>query len=198
MPLLAVLRFPEKFAVLAVLALVLRRRPRLAAAARRAARRGGREAADLPLALAVVALATALAFALLLLWAPRAALWLHRRPRRSRPRRAAARPRGLAYLRAESWAARGDRGGGRRPARPLPLAPPLPARCWRRLAVALLAADLWHYGHGLVRDPAGRRLHGAAAARGVDPPRRGPGLRAAARRRRARDRAARLGETRGR
>jgi hypothetical protein len=147
-PVLAVLRFPEKFAVLAVLALafagVLGWQRLLDE------REAGRaEAADLPVALAGVALATALTAALLLLWAPRAAYWLitvHGAPDLGARGPGAA----VTYLRGESWAAVATAAA----------VTALLALCrWRRpsrrllegLAVALLAADLWHYGHGLVR-----------------------------------------------
>ncbi|HEY4590969.1 MAG TPA: YfhO family protein, partial [Thermoanaerobaculia bacterium] len=147
-PVLAVLRFPEKFAVFAVLALgiagVLGWQRLLDE------REEGRpETADLPLALAGVVLATALFFALLLLWNPRSALGFvaaHGAPDLG-PGGVAA---GVSYLRAESWGA----------VITSVLVAALLALCrWRRpsrrllegLAVALLAADLWHYGHGLIR-----------------------------------------------
>jgi hypothetical protein len=108
-------------------------------------------AADFPLALSAVLLATALVLTGLLYLEPRAALWLIRR--HGGP---ALGPegvlRGLAYLRGEAWAAvlttaavaalfalcrfaRSSR---------------LPQRVLTAAAVALLATDLWHYGHGLV------------------------------------------------
>jgi hypothetical protein len=152
-PVLAVLRFPEKLAVLAALALatagvlgwqrLLDERDE-----------GRPAAADLPLALAGVALATALLFALLLLRDPRIALGFvaaHGTPGLGPAGTAAA----VAYLRAESWGA---------VATAAAVAALLALCRWRRLsrrlleglAVALLAADLWHYGHGLVRTlPAG-------------------------------------------
>ena len=147
-PVLAVLRFPEKFAILAVLALgiagVLGWQRLLDE------REEGRpETADLPLALAGVALATALAFALLLLFYPRAAFGFiaaHGAPDLGPGGMAAA----VVFLRAESWAA----------VTTAAAVTALLALCrWRRpsrrllegLAVALLAADLWHYGHGLIR-----------------------------------------------
>jgi hypothetical protein len=147
-PVLAVLRFPEKLAVFAVLALgtagVLGWQRLLDE------RKEGRpEAADLPLALAGVALATALTFALLLLWDPRTAFGFiaaHGAPDLGPTGTA----RAVAYLRSESWGA----------AVTAAMVVALLALCrWRRpprrllegLAVALLAADLWHYGHGLIR-----------------------------------------------
>jgi len=147
-PVLAVLRFPEKFAILAVVALAFA--GILGWQRLLDEREAGRaEAADLPVALAGVALATALVSAFLLLWAPRAAFWriaVHGAPDLGARGTAAA----LAYLRAESWAAVATAAA----------VTALLALCrWRRpsrrllegLAVALLAIDLWHYGHGLVR-----------------------------------------------
>ena len=134
-PPLAVLRYPEKFAVLAVLALavagVLGWQRLLDE--RRAGRPG---AASLPLALAALVLAAAVGLALALRLAPGAF-----------PVQGAA---GLPYLRGESLAAVATaaavcsllalcRWGG------------LSERGLQGLAVTLLAADLWHYGHGLVR-----------------------------------------------
>ncbi len=147
-PVLAVLRFPEKFAVFAVLALgiagVLGWQRLLDE------REEGRpETADLPLGLAGVAFATALAFALLLLWDPRVSFGLlaaHGAPDLGAAGTAAA----VRYLRAESWRAVATAAAviallalcrWQRPSR----------RLLEGLAVALLAADLWHYGHGLIR-----------------------------------------------
>jgi hypothetical protein len=147
-PVLAVLRFPEKFAVLAILALVFA--GALGWQRLLDERQAGRAAAaDLPVAMAGVALAIALASAFLLLWAPRAAFWriaLHGAPDLGARGTATA----VAYLRAESWAAVATAAA----------VTALLALCrWRRpsrrllegLAVALLAIDLWHYGHGLIR-----------------------------------------------
>jgi hypothetical protein len=147
-PVLSVLRFPEKFAVLSVLALgfagVLGWQRLLDE------REAGRpEAADFPLAIAGVALVVALFFAILLVAAPRVPLWFidtHGAPEMGEAGRAAA----LAYLRVESWAAL---------ATALAVAGLLALCRWGRpsrralelLALALLAVDLWHYGHRLVR-----------------------------------------------
>ena len=147
-PLLAVLRFPEKFTVLAVLALAVAGVlgwQRLADE-RRA---GRREAAGLPLALAAAVLATAVALALGLQLAPGAGASFvagHADPGLGATGRAAA----VVYLRGESWAAVAAAAAvvallalcrwGR-----------LPERRLHALALVLLAADLWHYGHGLVR-----------------------------------------------
>jgi hypothetical protein len=132
-PLLAIQRYPEKFVVLAILALVLA--GVLGWQRLLDERQAGRpEAASLPLALALAVLATAALLAARLLWAPDPAL------------PAAA----LAYLRGESLAA---------VATAAAVAALLGLCRWRRpgrrllalLAVLLLAADLWHYGHGQVR-----------------------------------------------
>jgi len=148
MPGLALLRFPEKFALLAVAALAVAGAlgwQRLAAE-RRA---GRRDAADFPLALAAVVLATAAALALLLAARPRVAAWLvaaHGAPNPGSSDLA----RGVAYLQAEGWAAVATAA-----AVVLLLAlcrfARLPERALGASAVALLAVDLWHYGHGLVQ-----------------------------------------------
>ena len=147
-PLLAVLRFPEKFAILAVLSLAFA--GVLAWQRLLDERDAGRAAeADFPLALAGVVCATAGAVLLVLRLAPRAALWLiaaHGAPDLA----ASGRETALAYLRSEAWAALAVTAA---------VAALLALVRWRRpsrrlleiLAVALLAADLWHYGHGLVR-----------------------------------------------
>lgn len=147
-PALAVQRFPEKYAVLAVAALVfagalgwqwlLDRREE-----------GRAESADLPLAIALVALATALGLALVLALAPRTGdgfIAAYGDPSLGAKGRGA----GLAFLRMESWAA---------VAVAAAVAFLLALCRWRRtprlwlhgLALLLLAADLWHYGHGLVK-----------------------------------------------
>ncbi|HEY0511183.1 MAG TPA: hypothetical protein VGH73_04725 [Thermoanaerobaculia bacterium] len=147
-PVLSVLRFPEKFAVLAALALALA--GVLGWQRLLDEREEGRpDAADFPLAMALVTLATALAFALLLQGVPRAAFgWIaaHGAPDLG----PAGRDGALAYLRKEGWAT---------VAAAAAVAALLALCRWRRpsrsvlegLAVALLAADLWHYGHGLIR-----------------------------------------------
>ncbi|HEX3554671.1 MAG TPA: hypothetical protein VIA62_15720 [Thermoanaerobaculia bacterium] len=147
-PLLGLLRFPERFALLAVLALgvagVLGWQRLLAD------REAGRpEAADFPLAVALVVLATALGLTLVLCFEPRTAAGFvaaHGAPDLSPERRLAA----AAYLRREGWAA---------VATAASVAALLALCRWPRpsrrllssLAIALLAADLWHYGHGLPR-----------------------------------------------
>ncbi|HKV11167.1 MAG TPA: hypothetical protein VJ725_23705 [Thermoanaerobaculia bacterium] len=147
-PVLSVLRFPEKFAVLLVLALLfagalgwhwlLEEREA-----------GRRQSVDFPLALAGVLLATALTLAGLVHAVPRVAAWFirtHGAPGLSPERQAA----GLAFLRAESWTAVATAA----------VVVALLALCrWRRpprqllegLAILLLGIDLWHYGHGLVK-----------------------------------------------
>ncbi|MBW8876455.1 MAG: hypothetical protein JF614_15920 [Acidobacteria bacterium] len=132
-PLLAIQRYPEKFVILAVLALVLA--GVLGWQWLLDERQAGRpQAANLPLALSLAVLAGAALLAARLLWAPD-------------PARPAA---ALAYLRGESWAA---------VATAAAVAVLLGLCRWRRpgrrllslLAVLLLATDLWHYGHGQVR-----------------------------------------------
>jgi hypothetical protein len=146
-PFLGMLRYPEKFAILAVASLAFAGAlgwQRLIA--ERAA--GRHAAADFPLALSLVLLATAGILTGILYGQPRAALWfirLHGGP----ALHDADLLRGLSYLRGEAWAAVATTGAvallfalcrSRRPSmRALTLA-----------AVALLAVDLWHYGHGLV------------------------------------------------
>ncbi len=152
-PVLAVLRFPEKFAVLAVVALVfagalgwgwlLRER-----------REGRPERADFPLALSAVLLAVAGTLTGLLYQVPSLAEWFvrtHGGPGMTAEKIQA----GIVYLRGEGWAAVATAA----------MVAALLALCrWRRpparlltvLALVLLAADLWHYGHGLIRiAPAG-------------------------------------------
>jgi hypothetical protein len=146
-PFLGMLRYPEKFAILTVASLAFAGAlgwQRLTA--ERAA--GRHAAADFPLALALVLLATAGILTGILYGQPRTALWFIRHHGGPALHDADVL-RGLAYLRGEAWAAVATTGAvallfalcrARRPqARALTLA-----------AVALLAADLWHYCHGLV------------------------------------------------
>ena len=147
-PVLATIRYPEKFAILSVLTLVL---AGVLGWQRLLDEReaGRRSAADLPLALALAVLATALLLTALLFAAPEAGLWfisIHGSPDLTPADQAAA----LAYLRTEGWAA----------AATAAAVAALFALCrWQRpprklleaSAVLLLAADLWHYGHALVR-----------------------------------------------
>ncbi|HSS48142.1 MAG TPA: hypothetical protein VLX28_04280, partial [Thermoanaerobaculia bacterium] len=147
-PLLGLLRFPERFAILAVLTLVLA--GALSWQRLLDDRQAGRpEAADFPLAVSLVVLATALALALLLRYEPRMAAGFvaaHGAPDLDAAHRLAA----AAYLRAEALAA---------VATAAAVAALLALCRWPRpsrrllslLAIALLAADLWHYGHGLLR-----------------------------------------------
>jgi hypothetical protein len=147
-PVLAVLRYPEKFAVLAILALALAGVlgwQRLLD--ERGAGRG--EAAALPLAVALSVMAIALGLALLLLWDPGAAGRLvtsQGAPHLNPAGRAAA----VHYLQRESWTAVGTAAAvagllalcrWRHPSR----------RLLESLAVLLLAMDLWRYNHGLLR-----------------------------------------------
>jgi hypothetical protein len=146
-PVLAVVRFPEKFAILAVVSLAFAGAlgwQRLMD--ERAA--GRRSAADFPLALAAVLLATALTLAFLLHASPRLGLWFvrsHGGPDLSE----ATALRGLDYLRGEAWTAVATAAAvagllalcrARRP----------PERVLTAAALALLALDLWHYGHAFV------------------------------------------------
>ena len=146
-PVLSVVRFPEKLAVLVVASLAFAGAlgwQRLMA--ERAA--GRRSAADFPLALALVLLATALTFAVLLHTSPRLGLWFIRSHSGPDLNETTAL-RGLDYLRGESWAAVATAGAvagllalcrARRPSE----------RVLTAAALGLLALDLWHYGHGFV------------------------------------------------
>jgi hypothetical protein len=147
LPVLAVIRFPEKFAVLSVAALLmagvlgwqwlLDERDA-----------GRRDRADLPLAFAGVLLATAAGLTALLYAMPRLAFWYvqnHGAPGLSPRGQAAA----VAYLRGEGWKAVIAAAAvvlllalcrSRRP----------PRRFLEAAAVALLAADLLYYGQGMV------------------------------------------------
>jgi hypothetical protein len=159
-PLLGLLRFPERFAIFAVLALVVA--GALSWQRLLDDRQDGHpEAADFPLAVALVVLATALALTLVLVFEPRAAagfVAIHGAPDLGPAQRLDA----AAYLRAEGWAAVGTAAAV---AALLALCrwPRTPRRLLSLLAVALLAADLWHYGHGVLRTV-------PAATYGVPPP----------------------------
>lgn len=148
LPPLALLRFPEKLALLATASL-----PFAGALGwqwlMEERRQGRRERADLPLALALCLLATAVSLTVVLHVSPGLAPWLaraHGAPGMS----AAAVERGADHLRGEGIAAIATTAAAAlllalcRARRP-------PERLLTAAAVALLAADLWHYGHGLVR-----------------------------------------------
>lgn len=148
LPPLAALRYPERFILLAIAPLAFA--AALGWQRLLDERRAGREqAADLPLALGLVILATAGALTGLLYLAPGVtASWLAGHAPLPVTSRGLAR--GLAFLRREAWAAVATAAA----------AAALLALCrWRRpragllsaLAVTLLAGDLWHYGGGLVR-----------------------------------------------
>jgi hypothetical protein len=152
-PVLAVLRFPEKFAILSVAAIVFAGALGWGWLIRERGE-GRPERADFPLALSLVLLALAGTLTGLLYRVPRLAEWFvrtHGGPGMT-PEKI---QNGILYLRGEGWAALLTSG----------LVAALLALCrWRRpparlltgLALALLAADLWHYGHGLVQvAPAG-------------------------------------------
>jgi hypothetical protein len=142
------LRYPEKFALLAVGVL-----PFAAALGWQRLldeRRRGRPAeADLPLALALAVAAASAAFGAALALVPglAAGIVLGGGPLAAAP---AGLERGVGFLRAEVWWAA---------ALALALAALLAVLRWRRppaglltaLALALLGADLWRAGHGLVR-----------------------------------------------
>jgi hypothetical protein len=145
-PLLAILRYPEKFAILATLALVLA--GVLGWQRLLDERQAGRpEAANLPLALSLAVLAAAASLTALLLWAPHLAKPLLTASGAPFPAQRAA---ALPYLRGEGWAA---------VATAAAVAALLGLCRWRRpprrwlslLAVLLLALDLWHYSHRLAR-----------------------------------------------
>jgi len=133
-PLLAVLRYPEKFVILAILALVM---AGVLGWQRLLDEReaGRREAANLPLALSLAVLAAAATLAAILLGSS------------NLPRPLAA---ALPYLRGESWAA---------VATSAAVVALLGLCRWHRpqrrwlslLAILLLAIDLWHYDRRLAR-----------------------------------------------
>ncbi len=147
-PPLAVLRYPEKFAVLSVLVLALT--GVLGWQWLLEERRAGRpESARLPLVLALTVLGAALTLTLLLALAPGPALRAlasHADP----DLRGASAAKGLAYLRGESWLAVATAAGV---AALLALCrwSRSPQRLLQGLALLLLAADLWHQEHELVR-----------------------------------------------
>jgi len=145
-PLLAVQRYPEKFAILAILTLVLA--GVLGWQRLLDERQAGRpEAANLPLALSMAVLVAAATLAAILLWAPHLAKPLLDVSGSPFPEQRAA---ALPYLRRESWAA---------VATAAAVAGLLGLCRWRRphrrwlalLAILLLAVDLWHYDRRLAR-----------------------------------------------
>jgi hypothetical protein len=145
-PLLAILRYPERFVILAILALVLA--GALGWQWLLDERQAGRPAAaNLPLALSLAVLAAATVLAAVFLWVPEIAspvLRIAGEPYLSH------RGTALPYLRGESWAAVATAAAV---AALLGLCRwPRPQRRWlSALAILLLAVDLWHYGHRLVR-----------------------------------------------
>jgi len=144
---LAVLRFPEKFAILTVAALVFAGALGWGWLIRERAD-GRPERADFPLALSLVLVALAGTLTGLLYRVPQLGEWFvrtHGGPGMT-PEKI---QHGLLYLRGEGWAAIATAA----------LVAALLALCrWRRpparlltgMALALLAADLWHYEHSLV------------------------------------------------
>lgn len=162
LPVLAVLRFPEKFAALAAAAVtfagalgwgwLLREREE-----------GRPERADFPLALALVLLAAAAGLTALLYARPEVGEWFvrgHASPTEGTAEKIA---RGAAFLRREGWWAMATAASaaallalcrsprGRR----------IPAAVLAAAAVALLAGDLWRHGHGLVQTAPAALYQGA-------------------------------------
>lgn len=145
---LAAQRYPERFALLALTPLAFA--AALAWQRLLDERRAGRaQAAELPLALGLVTLATAAALTFLVYRVPGAAA-AFLRDHLPLPLSPPAIARGMALLRREGWAAILTAAAvtallaacrARRP----------PAGVLTALAVALLGGDLWHYGHELVR-----------------------------------------------
>ncbi|HEV3459692.1 MAG TPA: hypothetical protein VHG32_24330 [Thermoanaerobaculia bacterium] len=148
LPPLAAMRYPERFILLAAAPLAIA--AALGWQRLLDERRAGRaQAADLPLALGLVMLATAGLLTGLLYRAPGLA-WSLLAEHAPLPVTVQALARDLAFLRREAWAAVATAAA----------TTALLGLCrWRRpgagllsaLAVALLAGDLWHYGGGLVR-----------------------------------------------
>ncbi|HEY4563810.1 MAG TPA: hypothetical protein VIJ36_12575, partial [Thermoanaerobaculia bacterium] len=145
-PVLSILRFPEKFVILAVLSLAIA--GILGWQRLLDEREAGRSsAADLPLAVAAVVLALVLALTAFLYLAPGAAVWVmarHLPP----ALRLTAQESALPFARGQGWAAAGTAGAvvlllalcrWRRPSR----------RLLEGAALLLVAADLWHYVHRL-------------------------------------------------
>ena len=147
-PVLAVLRFPEKFASLAVLILVVA--GVLGWQRLLDDRDAGRPGtANLPLAVSLAALAAALTLTTLLYTVPRVAAWfVISQGLPSLPD--STRGLALQYLRGEGWAMA-------RTAAAVALFlglcrwPRPPRRFLEALAVLLVALDLWHHGHGWVQ-----------------------------------------------
>lgn len=148
LPPLAVVRYPEKFAVLGIAALSLA--GALGWSWLLGERAAGRaRQADFPLVLAIVVLALAATVALALTLTPALALWyvrVHNAPGLT-PRELAAASR---FLIREGWWAAGTASAV---AALLALVrwPRTPRRLLEALALTLVASDLWRYGHGLVR-----------------------------------------------
>jgi hypothetical protein len=148
LPPLAAQRYPERFSILVIAPLAFA--AALGWQRLLDERRAGRQrAAELPLALGLVMLATATLLTGFLYLSPATALPFLRE-HGPVPATAHVLARGLAFLRREGWAAIATAAA----------TAALLALCrWRRpraaalsaLAVALLAGDLWHYGRDLVR-----------------------------------------------
>lgn len=148
-PLLAVLRFPEKFAILSVAALGFA--GALGWQRMLDERREGRHAAvDLPLALAVVLLVTATVLTSLFYAMPALGHW-YVRTQGSPNLSPESIERGVAFLLREGWIAVAVTAATALLLLLLRLRRALSPRLLSACAVALLAADLWYYGHRLVR-----------------------------------------------
>ncbi len=161
-PLLAALRFPEKFAALAVAAVtfagalgwgwLLREREE-----------GRPERADFPLALALVLLAVAAGLTALLYARPEVGEWFVRGHASPSARTAEKIARGAAFLRGEGWwaAATAAAAAALLALCRSPRCRRIPAGALSAAAVALLAGDLWRQGHGLVETAPAALYQGA-------------------------------------
>jgi hypothetical protein len=148
LPILAALRFPEKFLILTVAALTMAG----ALGWQRIIderRRGNGAAVDLPLALAVAALGVAVALGCLMGLRPALLVgWIHQHGYPGLD--ASGVKRAVEAIHADVWQASATAAGAvllliavrvRR----------IPERLIQASAVAFLAVDLWHYGHTLIR-----------------------------------------------
>ena len=169
LPVLSMIRFPEKFAVLAVATLVFA--GALGWNRLLEERNKGRpERADFPLALAGLVFATALTAALALSLQPSLAFWYvgtHGAPDLG----PADQLRAAHFLVRESWIAVGAAAAAAGLLAMLRL-PRIPRRSIEILAIAFTALDLWHYGHRIVKTiPAEAYRTPPAVAKALGPPR---------------------------
>jgi hypothetical protein len=169
LPLLSMIRFPEKFAVLAVATLVFA--GALGWNRLLDEREKGRpERADFPLALAGLVLATALTAALALSLQPSLAFW-YVRTHGAPDLGAADQVRAAHFLVRESWIAVGAAAAVSGLLAMLRL-PRFSRRSIEVLALVFTALDLWHYGHRIVKViPAAAYRSPPAVARTLGPPR---------------------------